>query len=376
MITRYHPVLSVPAATIRGMAGDQETVTAAVAVAAGGDLVPRAGARPPGPVAIAAELLARTRAELPVLAGLGGEREELLVAAWLASLRAARTRRAYAGDVRGWLGWLAERGTDVLGAGRVHVDLWAAAQQDGGAESSTVRRRLSALSSFYRYCAAHDLVDRIPTAGVARPGVDPDYTATIGLDRDEARALVAAADADRGPQTLRTAAVIRLLLHNALRVDEACAADVADLGADAGHRVLRVTRKGARRAKVPLALALATAAALDAYLADRAHRVGLGDARQLAGPLLATASGGRLRQGHLWDLVRRLARDAGIQAWDQLSPHCLRHSAIAFALDAGTTLRDVQDYAGHKDPRTTRRYDHTRDSLDRNAAYAVAAYLA
>ena len=216
MITRYHPALSVPASTIRGMAGDQETVTAAAAVTAGGELVPRASAQP---TAIAAELLARTRAELPVLAGLG-EREELLAAVWLASLRAARTRRAYAADVRGWLGWLAERGVDVLDAGRVHVDLWAAGQQDRGAESSTVRRRLSALSSFYRYCAAHNLVDRIPTAGVARPMVDPDYTATIGLDRDQARALVAAADADQGPQALRTAAVIRLLLHNGLRVDE------------------------------------------------------------------------------------------------------------------------------------------------------------
>ena len=298
MITRYHPVLSVPVVTIRGMAGDQETVTAAAAVTAGGDLVPWAGARPPGPVAIAAELLARTRAELPVLAGLG-EREELLAAAWLASLRAARTRRAYAGDVRGWLGWLAERGTDVLDAGRVHVDLWAAGQQDQGAEAASVRRRLSALSSFYRYCAAHNLVDRIPTAGVARPMVDPDYTATIGLDRDQARALVAAADADRGPQALRAAAVIRLLLHNGLRVDEACAADVTDLGTDTGHRVLRVTRKGARKARIPLAPA--TAAALDAYLAERARRAGLSDARQLAGPLLATASGGRLRQGHLWE---------------------------------------------------------------------------
>ncbi len=366
MITHYHPVLSVPAVTIRGMAGDQETVTAAAAVAAGGDLVPRVAARPPGPAAIAAELLARTRAELPVLAGLG-EREELLAAAWLASLRAPRTRRAYASDIRGWLGWLTERGTDVLDAGRVHVDMWAAGQQDQGAEAASVRRRLSALSSFYRYCAAHDLVDRIPTAGVARPMVDPDYTATIGLDRDQVRALVAAADADPGPQALRTAAVIRLLVHNALRVDEACAADVTDLGADAGHRVLHVLRKGARKARIPLAPP--TAAALDAYLADRARRGGLSDPRQLAGPLLATASGGRLRQGHLWELVRRLARDAGIEAWDQLSPHCLRHSAITFALDAGAALRDVQDYAGHKDPRTTRRYDHARDSLDRNAAY-------
>ena len=74
--------------------------------------------------------------------------------------------------------------------------------------------------------------------------------------------------------------------------------------------------------------------------------------------------------------MRRLARTAGVGAWEQLSPHSLRHSAITFALDTGASLRDVQDYAGHKDPRTTRRYDHSRDSPDRNAAYTVAAYLA
>jgi site-specific recombinase XerD len=350
------------------MPDDQETTQ-------GGELelVPRAAARPGPQAAIAADLLARSRAEFPVLAGLS-DRDELLAAAWLASLRSARTRRAYAGDLRGWLAWLDRRGADVLAAGRVHVDLWVAAQKDQGAESSTLRRRLSALSSFYRYCAAHDLVDRIPVAGVARPVVDPDYTATVSLSREEARALVAAADADRGPQALRTAAVIRLLLHNALRVDEACAADMADLGTDAGHRVLRVPRKGARKAKIPLTPA--TVAALDTYLTGRAHCAGLDSPAQLTGPLLATATGGRLRQGHLWELVRRLARTAGISSWEDLSPHSLRHSAITFALDAGATLRDVQDYAGHKDPRTTRRYDHARDSLDRNAAYAVAAYLA
>jgi integrase/recombinase XerD len=46
------------------------------------------------------------------------------------------------------------------------------------------------------------------------------------------------------------------------------------------------------------------------------------------------------------------------------------------ALDDGAFLRDVQDYAGTKTPRTTRRYDHSRHSLDRTAACTVAAYLA
>jgi integrase/recombinase XerD len=105
-----------------------------------------------------------------------------------------------------------------------------------------VRRRLPALSSFYRYCATHDLVGRVPTDGVARPVVDPDYTATVGLDRDQARALVAA--------------------------------DIADLGEDSGHRMLRVVRRGARKAKIPLIPA--TVAAREAYLAGRAQRAGGG----------------------------------------------------------------------------------------------------
>src|SRR5215468_3922717 len=130
--------------------------------------------------AAATELIARARAELSHLADLS-QREKLLAAAGLTSLRSARTRRAYAGDLRAWLAWLSERGVDVLAAGRVHADLWVAGQLERGAEAARVRRRLSALSSFYRYCAAHDLMGRIPTAGVARPVVEPDYTATVGL---------------------------------------------------------------------------------------------------------------------------------------------------------------------------------------------------
>jgi integrase len=118
-----------------------------------------------------------------------------------------------------------------------------------------------------------------------------------------------------------------------------------------------------------------TLAALEAYLAERAARAGV-LVEALAGPLLATRTGGRMNQGHLWELVRRLAKSGEVTAWKELSPHSLRHSAVTFALDAGVALRDVQDYARHRDPRTTRRYDRSRASLDRSAAYTVATYLA
>ncbi|MGW5049767.1 site-specific integrase [Actinokineospora sp. NPDC004072] len=105
-----------------------------------------------GSAAVAGELVGRAVGEFPAVLGLA-ERERLLVAAWLSSLRSPRTRRSYLQDVRAWLAWCEERCVDVLAAGRVHVDLWVGGLADAGAEASTTCRRLSGVSSFYRYLA-------------------------------------------------------------------------------------------------------------------------------------------------------------------------------------------------------------------------------
>lgn len=104
--------------------------------------------------------------------------------------------------------------------------------------------------------------------------------------------------------------------------------------------------------------------ALEAYLDGRSN-----------GPLFTTTTGRRLDRTSAYRIVRRLARRAEIPAAASISPHSLRHSFATAALDAGVALRDVQDALGHADPRTTRRYDRTRHSLDRHATYAVASYL-
>jgi integrase/recombinase XerD len=89
--------------------------------------------------------------------------------------------------------------------------------------------------------------------------------------------------------------------------------------------------------------------ALEAYVDERT-----------AGPLFITSAGRRLDRTAAWRLVRRLARAAGIAAAEQISPHSARHAFGTGALDAGVPLRDVQDAMGHADPRTTRRYDRSR----------------
>jgi hypothetical protein len=189
------------------------------------------------PAAVA--LLAQLDTDHPTLAARPA-RERLLTAVWLAGYRSPRTRRAYALDLTAWLG-LHDLQVDVLAARRVHVDLWVRHLLDTGAASSSTARRLSALTSFYRHLIAHDVLAVNPAAAVRRPRVDPDHTSTVGLDRAQARAFLAAADTDPGPARLRTAATARLLLHLGLRVDELAAADTTDLGHDRGHRILTVT---------------------------------------------------------------------------------------------------------------------------------------
>jgi integrase len=105
-----------------------------------------------------------------------------------------------------------------------------------------------------------------------------------------------------------------------------------------------VVGKGAR---VMLPLAPRTVRAIDAALGGRSN-----------GPLLLSVAGRRAGLGK------------------PIGPHSLRHTMVTLALDTDVPLRDVQDAARPADPRTTRRYDRGRHSLDRHATYQLAAFLA
>jgi integrase len=50
-----------------------------------------------------------------------------------------------------------------------------------------------------------------------------------------------------------------------------------------------------------------------------------------------------------------------------LSPHDLRRTAITRAYDLGMTDRQVQAMSGHRDPRSTQRYDRHRYNLEHSA---------
>jgi integrase/recombinase XerD len=316
------------------------------------------------------ELVAVNTRELTSSTASPADHARLLALAFLAGY-SGRTREAYTGDLAQWWDWCDSVGIDVLAATRAHAQVYTRhLDEQLHRAPATVARKLSAIAGFYGYCVIEGLLERSPVAHVRRPRV-AEESPRFGLDRAELGRLLDVAETN-GPVAY---ALCCLLALNGLRVSEACGATVADLDTERGHRILAVRRKGGKRARVPLAPR--TAAALDvlpSVLAGCSERNGpgvdplLGDG---AAPGPGTLLGLDRFAAHR--LIRRLAAAAGITK--TISPHSLRHTFVTLALDAGVELRDVQDAAGHADPRTTRRYDRGRNSLDRHATYRLTAFL-
>jgi len=288
-------------------------------------------------------------------------------AAWLWSFReSAHTRAAYRRDVTDFAGWCAARDLDVLAVRRAQVDAYAAGMANTARAGTgrplapaTIARRLAALSSWYGYLVDAGACGHNPVLRVRRPRIDRDHTATVGLTAAQAAAVLAAAGTD---PVLGAAAgpLAGFLVQVGARVSEVCAADVADLGHDSGHRTVRLRMKGGktRIRAVPPGLA----AGLDRYLAGRAD-----------GPLFQAPDGRRLDRHTVYRFVRRAARAAGIDSADRITPHSFRHAWATVARERGASLEERQYALGHADPRTTQRYDRARQSLDRDPSYLVAA---
>src|SRR6266571_1779278 len=171
------------------------------------------------------------------------------------------------------------------------------------------------VTSFYRYAEEEGLLAHSPAVHVRRPRIDYESHAT-GLDRNEAGALLVAA----GLGTPAEHALISLLALNGLRVSEATGADITALGTERGHRTLAITRKGGKKAVIPLAPR--TARAIDLAIGERCD-----------GPIFVTAARERLDRHGAGRIVRRVARRAGLAK--KIGPHTLRHAFITAAQISG-----------------------------------------
>jgi integrase/recombinase XerD len=108
---------------------------------------------------------------------------------------------------------------------------------------------------FYRVCVIDQMLPHSPADYVRRPIVPPE-SPTLGLSHLQFEAMITAA---RLSGNINDFAVVTMLGLLGLRIFEACGANIADLGEEHGHRVLKVRGKGGKVVLVPLPPAVARA---------------------------------------------------------------------------------------------------------------------
>ncbi|MGZ4560251.1 MAG: tyrosine-type recombinase/integrase [Mycobacteriaceae bacterium] len=282
----------------------------------------------------------------------------LAVAAYLARFK-GQSRVHTESDLRGYLSWCADRGLDPLAAARPHIELYLRwLQEVRRYRPSTVSRRLSVVAGFYRTCVIDGALEHSPAEYVRRPTV-PAESPTLGLTHLQFEALLTAARNSANRSDFALVAMLGLL---GLRIFEATGSNIADLGEEHGHRVLRVRGKGGKVVLVPLPPAVSRA--IERSIDER-----------ITGPILLTSRGTRMDRHCATRRLRCLSEQSGMRL-SRMHPHMLRHTFVTTMLDAGVDLRDVQIAARHADPRTTMRDDRARKNLDRHPNYILAAYMA
>lgn len=193
---------------------------------------------------------------------------------------------------------------------------------------------------------AHHLVTKSP---VRVRNLEEPQTAPKSIDKRSYFRLLRAV---QRYGTKRDEAIIQLLRHTGIRVNELCNLVLGDLQLSERKGSLVVRHgKGGRYREIPLNLDVRQA--LHAYLAVRpdvedAHLFDVEDAHLFIGQ----------RKNGLTDTAVQeiVAKFARLAALNRVSPHVLRHTFGRSLLDRGVDLVTVQALMGHKRIDTTARY--------------------
>jgi len=289
-----------------------------------------------------------TRADIPLY--------ERVAFAFLLRYRNALTAKGYTRSLKQWFAWCASRDLDPLQARRVHIEGWARLLEADGNKASTVASKLNALTGYYRYALAEELIEKNPAQLIDRPKV-PRESSRNGVTRFELDACLTVAE-KMGP---RAHALICLLGLQGFRISEALGIDVDHLGEQGPYPTVRILRKGGKWQVQPLSYR--SRYAITALVGDRTD-----------GPLFVTRHGNRLMRQQAHRLVVRIAERAGITK--VVSPHSFRHGFVTIALNAGIPTRDIRGATGHSDDRMIAYYDRETLNLARSAVHSLEAFVA
>lgn len=260
------------------------------------------------------------------------------------------TVKAYSADLKAFLTWLP---AETAEPARHQLVLYLSHLKSCGQKPTSIARTLASLRGWFAWQKLIGRLDCDPSATLQNPQTSKRLPQVLTIE--EVKAMISVA------KSARDTALVELLYGAGLRVSELCGLNLSNLDFIQGS--LRCLGKGSKERLVPIGNQAMQA--IKDYLTERNGQAGSeektspprrGKSNRVAQPLFCDRRGGRMSRLVVWQVVKRLARSAGINK--KLSPHTLRHSFATHLLENGADLRVVQELLGHSSVVTTQLYTH------------------
>jgi integrase/recombinase XerD len=278
------------------------------------------------------------------------EVEDLLL--WLSAERgrAASTIAAYRRDLRTYVAWLRDQGRALTDVTEEDLASFLGSLRAKDLAPASVARTLVPVRALHRFLADEGRTPTDPSANLELPRVPRGLPKA--LSEAEVGRLLDAPVGDE-PAVLRDRAMLEVLYGTGLRVSELVGLSIGDV--DLAAALLRAFGKGSKERIVPIGVPAIRAMAAWFGPGGRPRLVPpqwrrRGDAEAV----FLNARGGRLSRQGAWEVLRRYARQVGLEG--KLTPHVLRHSCATHMLDHGADIRAVQELLGHASISTTQVY--------------------
>ncbi|MGL5833701.1 MAG: tyrosine-type recombinase/integrase [Waterburya sp.] len=252
---------------------------------------------------------------------------------------------------------------------------------DESKTSTTIRLSLLAIKHFYTACLADKLVKENPVVGVKAPREKRSVGSTINyLSLEELQQLIDSILPTykiRGKeitkvQVLRDRILLGCMALQGCRSIEMYRANLGDLSESGGQYYLKLDGKNSIRTVI---LRPDLGSEIAQY---RQARFATKEKLTSTSPLFISLSNRRyaqrLSRSGIGHIVDSYLEKCGLKHSDlerSLSPHSLRHTAGTLSLQSGSSLREVQDFLGHSDPKTTAVYTHVLSSQENNPASRI-----
>jgi len=310
---------------------------------------------------------------------------------WVARRQSVNTQRAYREDVMAFVKFLGltwpDQAMELLRVSVQDVQRFRGQLVAQNAAPKTLNRRISSLSSFYKYLAGAAAELRLPIM-VPNPAHAQFISRESPDARDETRALSAARarqlvglPAGNSLLDYRDRAILKFFLYSGARLSTACRLKVSDFQQDGDEATIRLHEKGDKRRTIGLHFQAAQA------IAEYIEKAGLS-----SGPLFRSHLNSRSQKlGNsamsvwtLWRVVESyLGQLPGAVKEEQVpdgsttrqsvyTPHSIRATTATLLLDAGVDITRVQQLLGHRHITTTQIYDKRRRSTSESASHLLA----